>query len=341
MKDEKTKKKANLLGPLILVFVLATIGTVGYMIIEGWNLLDAFYMVVITLATVGFKEVHNLSPAGIVFTILLIIFGITTLYYIIKVVGEYILENKLEEALKYKKMEKTLRNLSGHYIICGFGRVGQQVVRELTQEHASFVIIERDSTVGEVCERMNYPHLIGDATDEKTLKNAGILDAKGMIICLGEDSDAVMTVVTARTMNKDLFIVARANAESTANKLLKIGANRVVSPHHIGGFRMASFALSPTVADFIDDIQDLSNHEVRVDEVIIPAHSPVAGHTIAEKLSNRNYGTTVLAIHRQDGEVIINPTGDVPVNAGDRLILLGTQEKLEAVISLLGANTRK
>lgn len=335
MGETPSTKKANLWGLLLLVLALVVIGVTGYMTIEGWGMLDALYMVVITLATVGFREVHELSPAGIIFTILLIVFGLVTLYYVLRILGEYILENKLEETLKYKKMEKTLRNLSGHYIICGFGRVGHQVASELSQEHAEFVVIERDLNLIEGCERIGYPCIAGDATDEDTLKRAGILNAKGLIVCLGEDSDSVMTVVTARSMSKDIFIVARANNEGTASKLLKIGANRVVSPQHIGGFRMASFALNPTVADFIDDLQDLSNKEVRIDDVIVPAHSPVAGHTIAERLSNRNYGVTVLAIHKQDGEAIINPTGDVLVDAGDRLILLGTKDRLENMLKLL------
>lgn len=341
MGDNQSTKKVNFWGLLLLIATLLVIGTVGFMIIEGWDPLTSLYIVVSIFSTLGFAHPQLQSSAGTIFTILLIIFGLITLYYIIRVVSEYILENKLEEALKYKKMEKTLRNLSGHYIVCGFGRVGRQVVNELVQEHANFVVIEIDPAVAEICERAGHPYIVGDATSEESLKRAGILGAKGLIICLGEDSDAVMTVVTARSISKDLFIVARANAEGTGNKLLKIGANRVVSPHHIGGFRMASLALSPTVADFIDDIQDLSNREVRIDEVIVPAHSPVAGHTIAERLSNRIYGATVLVIHKQDGEAIINPTGDVLIESGDRLILLGTQEKLEAVLNLLGAHTRK
>jgi len=335
---EGESKRVNLGVLLLLILALITIGVIGYSAIEGWNLLDALYMVIITLATVGFREVHPLSPAGMIFTILLIIFGLITLYYVIRTVGEYILENKLEETLKYKKMEKTLRDLKDHYIICGFGRVGRQVVQELSQEHADFVVVEKNPALAEACERLGYTCLVGDATEETALKQAGILNAKGLIICLGEDSDAVLTVVTAHSMNKDLFIVARANGENTAGKLLKIGANRVVSPQHIGGFRMASFALNPTVADFIDDLQDLSNQEVRIDDIIVSAHSLVAGHTIAERLSNRTYGATVLAIHKQDGEAIINPTGDVLIESGDRLILLGTKAKLDAVLKLLGTN---
>ncbi|MFA5010274.1 MAG: potassium channel protein [Patescibacteria group bacterium] len=340
MGEKEPNKKPNLGSLLFLILALVAIGVIGYMTIEGWSFLDALYMVVITLATVGFKEVHAMSPAGTIFTILLIIFGLITLYYVVRLLSEYILENKLEETLKYKKMEKTLRNLSGHYIICGFGRVGHQVVHELSHDSAEFVVIERNPKAIEACERLGYPCINGDATDEDALKQAGILNAKGLILCLGEDSDTVLTVVTARSMSKDIFIVARASGENTAGKLLKIGANRVVSPHQIGGFRMANFAINPEVADFIDDIQDLSNTEVQIDDVVVPLDSPAAGHTIAERLSNRTYGVTILAIHKQDGEAIINPTGDVGVEGGDRLILLGTKGKLDAMVKLLGTHTR-
>lgn len=341
MGEQESKKASNPSGLIFLILGLVAVGVIGYMAIEGWGFLDALYMVVITLATVGFREIHPLSPAGMIFTIFLIVFGLVTLYYVVRLLSEYILENKLEETLKYKKMEKTLRNLSEHFIICGFGRVGQQVAHELSQERADFVVIEKSAIAIEHCEQAGFLCIHGDATDEEVLQKAGILNAKGLIVCLGEDSDAVLTVVTARSMDKDLFIVARANGEKTANKLTKIGANRVVSPHHIGGFRMASFAMNPTVADFIDDIQDLSNKEVRIDDIIVSASSPVAGHTIAERLSNRTHGATVLAIHKQDGEAIINPTGDILIEAGDRLILLGTRDRLDAVLQLLGAKTNQ
>jgi len=337
MGEPSEKKSSNLGSLLFLVFGLVVIGVAGYMTIEGWNVLDSLYMVVITLATVGFKEVHALSPAGTIFTILLIIFGLITLYYVVRVLGEYILENKLEETLKYKKMEKTLRNLSEHFIVCGFGRVGHQVARELTQEGVGLVIIEKQPDKIAACEAAGFPCIAGDATEEEVLQRAGILNARGLVVCLGDDSNIVLTVVTARSMNKDLFIVARANGENTAAKLLKIGANRIVSPHYIAGFRMANFALNPAVADFVDDLQDLSNTEVRIDDIVVAAGSPVAGHTIAERLSNRTYGVTVLAINKQDGEAVINPTGDVPIEAGDRLILLGTKDKLDAMLQLLGS----
>lgn len=333
-------KRISFWGLLLLVAVLIVVGTLGYMFIEGWGALDSVYMVVITLATVGFREVHSLSPAGMLFTILLIVFGLITLYYVIRSIGEYVLENKLEESFKSKRMEKALHSTSDHYVICGFGRVGKQVARELAKEPAQFVVVEKDPEVFEQCKSKSYLCALGDATEESVLKQAGVMNAKGLIVCLGKDSDTVLTIVTAKSLNHNLFVVARANRGATASKLLQVGANRVVSPHEIGAFRMASFALNPEVADFLDDVQDLSNKEVEIDDVIVANTSPVSGHTIASRLSNRTYGVSVLAIHKPDGNAIINPTGDAVIDGGDRLILLGTRGKLANVLKLLGAKSK-
>lgn len=334
MKEVKSRK-ISLLGLVVLVLALITVGTVGYMFIEGWKFLDALYMVVITLATVGFREVHELSPSGTIFTILLIVFGLVTLYYVLRLLGEYVIEDKLEENSESRRMTKALNNLSEHHIIAGFGRVGRQIAYELSQEEADFVVIERDHDTVERCKQMGYLCFTGDSTDEEALKRVGIMNAKTLIVALGNDSDVVLTIITARSLNNNLFIVARANRGRSSAKLAKIGANRVVLPHQIGAFRMANFALNPAVADFLDDVQDLANSEVEIDDVIVANSSAVAGHSISSRLSNRVYGATVLAIHKPDGHAIINPIGDAVIEAGDRLILLGTKSKLEKVVGML------
>ncbi len=336
MTHEQNSRQVNFLFLLMMIGGLVVAGTLGYMFIEGWRTLDALYMVVITLATVGFREVHPLSPAGEIFTMLLIVFGLITIYYVVRHLGEYLIADKLEEHFKTRRMEKSLRTMSGHYVICGFGRVGSQVARELAKEPAEFVVIERDPALVTACEEEGWLCVPGDATDEAILRRAGAMTARGLIICLGRDSDTVLTIITARGLNNDLFIVARANRDNAAGKLVQVGANRVISPHQIGGFRMASFALNPEVADFLDDVQDLSNREVQIDDVMMARTSPAAGHSIANKLSNRTYGVSVLAIHRPDGKTVINPIGDTVVEAGDRLVLLGTKDKLAVVVKLLG-----
>lgn len=332
---ENPKPKISLVPLTFLIVSLLMIGTLGYMWIEGWGFLEALYMVIITVATVGFREVHPLSPAGMVFTMVLIVFGILTISYIVRLFSEYILELKLEERFN-NRMTNSIKHLQDHQVICGYGRVGQEVARELSAEEVPFVVIEKDPTLVVSCTADGYLCVEGDASDEEILQAAGILHAKGFISCLGDDSATVLAIITAKGLNTDLFIVARANNDINANKLMKIGANRVVSPHQIGGFRMAGFALNPTVADFLDDVQDLSNQEVQINDIIISNNSPMAGHTIADKLSNRTYGVTVLAIHKPNGEAIINPIGDTHMEAGDRLILLGTRERLSDVLKLLG-----
>ena len=334
VKDDHPKN-LSLTSLILLAVALAGIGVAGYMVIEGWSLLDALYMVVITLATVGFSEVHPLSPAGRTFTILLIIFGLFVLYYVVRLVTEYVLENKLEEFLSHTKMEKTLQRLRDHYIVCGFGRVGREIAAELRTEGVPFIVIEKDPERLVECERLGYVCLSGDATDEYTLSHAGIANAKALIVAMGSDSHTILSIVTARGLNKDLFIVARANGDNTATKLMKIGANRVVSPHQIGGFRMAGFALNPATADFLDDIQDLTNQEIQISDVVVPHNSVVAGQSISSRLSNRNIGVTVLAIHKPDGNAIINPIGDTLVEGSDRLILLGTRDKINDAIKII------
>ncbi len=328
-------KSISFAGLILLVIALAGVGVAGYMVIEGWGWLDALYMVVTTLGTVGFQEVHPLSPAGRTFTITLIILGFFVLYFVVRLVGEYVLENKLDEYLSRNKMERNIQRFANHYIICGFGRVGRHIATELSSLGAQFVVVDSDPAALLDCERLGYACVAGDATEERVLGAAGIVNAKSLIVALGQDSATILTIVTARGMNKDLFIVARANGENTASKLMKIGANRVVAPHQIGAFRMAGFALNPATADFLDDVQDLTNQEVQISDIVVASSSGVVGQAIAQKLSGRALGITVLAIHKPDGNAIINPIGDTIIEAGDRLILLGTRDKITAVLTSL------
>jgi len=316
---------------LLLLLSLVALGTIGFMVIEGWPFLDALYMVVITLATVGYREVHPLSPAGTIFTILLIVFGIAILLYVIRLFSEYIIEDKLSETLKFTKMEKTIASLKNHFIVAGFGRVGRQAAQELVQEGADFVVLEKDGDVAQEARDLGYLVLTGDATDEALLKKAAIPHARGLIVATGRDSDNVLIVITARVLNPDIFIVARANREGGVERMTRVGANRVVSPYHIGGFRMATMVLRPAVADFLDDVVDASKTELEIVDLKIQRGSPLIGSTLSANLANRKTGISVLAIHKAEGRAIINPLGDTPLEEGDRLIVMGTENQIKQV----------
>jgi len=328
MESEKSIQKINFINLAFLVLGLLTTGTVGYMIIEHWSFLDSLYMVVITLATVGYREIHPLSPTGIVFTILLIVFGIVTLYYVVRTLSEHILEGKFDANYKARKMRNEIQNLKNHYLICGFGRVGEKVAAELHKDGVQFVVVDIDPAAINLCNDRSFLCLLGDATNEETLLAAGLMNAKGMITALGKDSDNMLTVITARTLRSDLFIIARANHDGAVDKLLRVGANRAVSPYQISAFRMATFALRPSIADFVDNILDLDKSEVQIADMTVSSHSPLAGQPLERHLANRKSGVSVLVIHRGDGRVIINPLGNTEIETGDRLIVMGTRQNL-------------
>jgi len=334
-KNDQVISRTTFITLFAVVLGLVVIGTVGYMVIEGWVFLDALYMVVITLATVGYKEVHTLSPAGTVFTILLIVFGIVTLYYVIRVFGEYILVSRLDPEYRNRQMQSKIQNLKGHYLVCGFGRVGEKVTEELTKEDVPFVVIETDPEVAEACRLKGYLCLVGDATSEDVMLEAGVMSAKGLISALGRDSDNVLAVITARTINSELFIVARANTDTAVAKLLRVGANRAVSPYQISAFRMATFALRSGVADFVDSVLDPSSSEVQISDITVGSRSPLVGSGIEKYLSNRKVGVTVLVIHRSDGTAVVNPLGDTEIQSGDRLIIMGTRPNISNIEKLV------
>ncbi|MEA1909465.1 MAG: potassium channel protein [Patescibacteria group bacterium] len=318
-------------GLIALVVGLLAVGTLGYMVIEGWNVLDSLYMVIITLATVGYKEVHAMSPAGTIFTILLIVFGVITLYYVVRVVGEYILVSRLDPSYKLKKMASVINKMNGHYIVCGYGRVGKKIVSEFMAANIPVVVIEKDPDNVELNRGQGVIFVEGDSTQEEMLVSAGLMNAKGFVASLGRDSDNILAVITARSLNSNVFIVAKANSDATIDKLLRVGANRAVSPYQISAYRMATFAMHPDVADFVDNVVDLQNSEIQITDMTVADTSSLVGQPLKQYLSNRKSGITVLVVNRPDGQSVINPLGDTIIQAGDRLILMGVKKNLEDI----------
>ncbi len=321
---EFTKK---VLLTLALILLIVSFGTIGYMVIEGWNFLDSFYMTVITLTTVGFGEVHKLSDPGRLFTIVLIIGGVGTVFYALSTGAKITLEGELQEIFGRQRLEKKIRELKDHYIVCGYGRMGRIICRELRHDGVPFVVIEKKPDVP-LEEQKDILLFQGDATSDEVLKDVGIEKAKGLISVLPTDAENLYVVLSARGLNSGLQIVARAGEEGSGQKLLRAGADRVVSPYHIGGLRIAHTVLKPAVVDFIEFATKSGNIDLQMEEIYISEDSRLAGLTLDECGFGRELGVIIVAIKQAAGEMRFNPTFRSTIKAGDTLIALGESAKL-------------
>lgn len=310
-----------------LVFLVASFGTSGYMLLEGWNFTDSLYMTVITLASVGFKEVHDLSFFGRIFTIILIIGGVGTVAYALSTGAKIILEGELEEVYGRRRLEKRIQELKDHYIVCGYGRMGKIICRELKEKNIKFVVVEKQPDV----RRDNDDLLVytGDATNDEILKELGIEKAKGLVSVLPTDAENLFVVLSARELNASLFIVARAGEEGSEKKLVRAGADKVVSPYHIGGLRIAHTVLKPAVVDFIEFATKSGNIDLQMEEVLISKESSLVGKSLDECGIGRELGIIIVAIKKPNGEMKFNPTFKSSIKSGDTLIALGESSKLK------------
>ena len=309
------------------MLLITAFGTAGYMVVEGWNLLDSLYMTIITISTAGFREVHELSPKGMIFTIALIIGGVGTALIAFTAGARFILEGELREIYGRKKLEKKIKELRDHYIICGFGRMGRIIAKELQEEGVKCVVVERDPTVLE--EEKEILSVIGDATRDHTLKQAGIEKACGLISVLPNDAENLFAVLSARGLNPNILIVVRAVEEGSEQKLLRAGATKVVSPYLIGGLRMAHTVLKPTVVDFIEFTTRSGNLELQMQEVAVQEGSRLIGMSLEACSVGDDLGVIVVAIKQATGETRFNPTHQSVIKAGDILIVLGEISKLK------------
>ncbi len=333
--DQNLKTKKYLQIVPILVILLLTAGTFGYMVLEGWSFLDSLYMVMITLSTVGYREVHTLGSSGQVFTIVLIVSGISVIAFTIRWFTEYIIEGRLKGNIMRRQMDKKIKKLKNHHIICGFGRVGNQVAEEFSGEGIPFVAIDKNPSQLLKCKKNKWLYIEGNASDEEVLKNAGIEKAKGLVSVVGGDVDNVFIALTARSLAPSLFIVARANNEDAVSKLEKAGADRVAKPYRIGGYHMATMALRPDVVDFLDAMVDTKHEELQIGEIVIPFSSRVVGEQLGKYLSRKKTGVAILSVNKKDGTSYVNPIGDTILRGGEKLIIMGTKDGLEIVKSAI------
>ena len=325
----------RLLPAATLLIVIGGIGVVGYYAIEGWTLLEGAYMVVITLFTIGFEEVHQLSPAGMVFTVFLIISGVGTAVYIAGQAVEIIVEGEIFGYQRKKRMDKEIAGMKGHYIICGYGRVGHEVAQAFQAAKVPFVVIDPKPATAEELEFHSAPNIIGDATSDTTLMRAGIERAIGLVACSDSDVANVYVTLSARALNPNLFIVARAGFRDTEKKLTTAGANRVISPYFIAGRRMAAMAAHPVTSDFLDLVTHGGQVEFSLHEIAIPPDSPLDSKSLGEADIRGTTGTTILAIRRSDGSFDLQPNSSSKVRGGDILVVLGTLEQAERLEKLI------
>jgi voltage-gated potassium channel len=312
-------------GGFWLAFVIV-VGVLGYELIEGWSFLDSFYMVITTITTVGYSEVHSLSSAGRIFTIFLIIGGVGGALYALSGIVGYVVEGHLGTEWEQRKMKNRIKGLKEHFILCGFGRVGEEIARAFKAEDVPFIVIDNRQERLNHLEKTDYIYLAGDATRDEVLKEAGIDFARGLIAAVGSDVDNTYITLSARGMRPDLFIEARASSPETAKKLERSGANRVIMPHAIGGNRMAMLALRPAVVEFVDNVIYSRGHEILLESIDIKAGSRLIGQNVHD-IRHRT-GVTIVALQKKGASLIPNPSGDVVVEDGDRLFVIGTRKQL-------------
>lgn len=314
-------------GLLALVLLL---GTLGYRLIEGWPLADAFYTAVLVVSTLGFSDLRPSGTAGRLLTVGLIAAGVGTLYYLVSVVAQTVIENQLDRG-KRRAMEEQIARLKDHFIVCGFGRVGQQTCRQLAQEGCAFVVVDTDEERLERIHNAGYLFVRGDAADDMVLGRAGIARARALLTAVQSDAGNVYITLSARALNPQLFIVARAATAEAEHKLKIAGANRVISPYILGGRSMASMALRPAVMDFIEVLVHSDDLEMWLEEIRVGPESSLAETPMHETQLREKAGITVLAVRRADGGMIINPRADVVLHIGDTLIVLGARADLDRV----------
>ncbi len=297
--------------------------------------LNALYMTVITLSTVGSGEIRPLHPEGRVFVIFLILFSIANGAFIASVIGQIVVDGQLRAILGRRKMDSRIRKLSNHHILAGYGRVGRQVADEYIKRKIPFVVIDQTEEAAHRLTDEGQLFIRGNATDDDTRRMAGIDSARTLISTLPGEAHNVYLTLTVRDMNKNLHIIARADYEDGEKKLRRAGANHVVSPHVLGGQRMAMASLRPNVVDFMHTTS-LGQGGLTIEEIVIPKNSPLDGQTLIESKLKQEYGLTVIGMKKVDKEMIITPGPNTVLNAGDILVLIGQYEDLERLSKSLG-----
>ncbi|MHB8377600.1 MAG: potassium channel family protein [Dehalococcoidia bacterium] len=318
--------RARLLAGLAIFAALLAAGTAGYMTIERWSFMDALFMTVTTVTTVGYREVRPLDTAGRVFTIGLVLFGVGTAFYLLTTLVALVIEGDLSAALGMTRMKGRIEQLRDHHILCGFGRVGEEIAREFDERGMAFVVVETNAAALTRANAAGFLVVEGDAASDDVLLLAGVRRAKTLLAASDSDSGNTYITLTAKALNPDVFVVARAGKPESEARARRAGADRTISPYAIGGRRMALSAIQPNIVDFMDTLSVGRNAEQILAEVEITAGSGLFGLYVRHVLESSR--VTVLGLRRAGGELIVGPREDVRLEAGDRLILAGLEAEI-------------
>jgi voltage-gated potassium channel len=326
------RRKLGVLWPVLAglcsIVIIFVLGVTSFMTVEGWDLFDSVYMMIITLSTVGYGEVHPLTRAGRVVASLVILFGVGTFFYLAGAIVQLVIEGHIQNIFGRRWMRRAIEKMKGHTIVCGYGRIGGIVAREIIAEGHDVVVVERGQELIEELQQKNIHYVAGDATKDEVLLAAGLKNAKSLVSALTDESANVYVTLTARQLNPDIYIVARSDSPDHSQRLTRAGANQVLFPHLYGGIRMAQSVLRPTVLGFMDlamrgDIEDL-----QMEQLTIATESSVAGKDLIESQLRQRFNVIVIGIKKPDGKLLFNPQPQVVLEAGDTLILVGGKQNL-------------
>ena len=321
-------------GPMLAVIffgIVLVAGTVGYMVIEGWSAWDAFYMTTISVTTVGYREVHEMSRAGQAWTALVLFAGVGTLFYAATTLLGLVVEGGFSAHLRRRWFNRMLHDISNHFIVCGYGRIGSVIAAEFRNQGIPHVVIDRDAErVHSVLEQGGLA-VEADASREEVLTRVGIHRARGLIAAVGTDAENVYTVLSARVLNPGLFIIARVESENAEAKLRRAGADRVISPYELGAIQIAATALRPAVVDFMRLATSSARLDLAAEQIEIAADSAFRGKSLREASLRETFGILVVAIKRANGEMQFNPPPDAQMQQGDQLVALGDPAQLKAL----------
>ena len=327
--------KRKFLGALILLGIVFIVGISGYMLIEGWGLLDSLYMTVITIASVGYMEVNPLSHQGRIFTIFLIIFGMGVLLYGVSTFTAFLIEGELSAMIRRRKMERRLAALKEHYIVCGIGGIGRHIINELHKTKRLFVAVDKSENMSKQLAEEGILSVQGDATMSSVLKAVNAERAKGIFCALPNDADNLLLIITAKGINPNIKIVAKAREDESEHKMRKAGADGVILPKFIGGLRMASQMIRPEAVTFLDEMLKSPDSVLRVEDITLGNHSPLIHKTLQTSGILDKSGVSVTAL-RKGSDYIFNPRKEEKLEAGDVLILIGETKSIREIKKLAG-----